>query len=511
MDEDVDVFERLSSPVKPEELKAREQALNERIHAQQQKAQQRLAELIDSNSTLPVTLSSINVVGARRTRKDFLARIFNPLLSANHDRPYTLAEALREVAYSANQLHKFDIFHQPMSLYIDKPDPTLASSTPTDLVVNLSVREKSRLLLKTGTDLGNTEGSAYGNLLWRNVFGGAESLNVNASTGTRTRSAYSVGFETPILSNPDLRWELGGFSSATQKTWASHEEVLKGGETKIRWATKGGDKHEIGYSGTWRQVTGLSATASPTVRSDAGDSVKSSISHTWTSDGRDNALLPSRGVLLKTFSELAGWGPLKGDVAFWKSEVETQAAVPIPFPGVKGKTGITFTTGFRAGMLYPMALGGKTQAEPSHINDRFLLGGPTDVRGFRISGLGPRDGQDSVGGDVYAAGSANLLFPLPRVSPDSPLRLQAFVNGGRLLALDAPAKEGKLDGEAVQKSASSTVAELANGLPSMSAGVGLVYAHPVARFELNFSLPLVIRQGEEGRKGLQFGVGINFL
>ena len=29
-----------------------------------------------------------------------------------------------------------------------------------------------------------------------------------------------------------------------------------------------------------------------------------------------------------------------------------------------------------------------------------------------------------------------------------------------------------------------------------------MYAHPVARFELNFSLPLVMRRGEEARKGL---------
>ena len=63
----------------------------------------------------------------------------------------------------------------------------------------------------------------------------------------------------------------------------------------------------------------------------------------------------------------------------------------------------------------------------------------------------------------------------------------------------------------VQKNVYDTVAELGNGLPSISAGIGLVYAHPVARFELNFSLPLVIRQGEQGRKGLQFGIGINFL
>ena len=45
----------------------------------------------------------------------------------------------------------------------------------------------------------------------------------------------------------------------------------------------------------------------------------------------------------------------------------------------------------------------------------------------------------------------------------------------------------------------------------MAAGFGIVYAHPVARFELNFGLPLIMRRGEEGRKGLQFGVGLNFL
>jgi outer membrane protein insertion porin family len=38
-----------------------------------------------------------------------------------------------------------------------------------------------------------------------------------------------------------------------------------------------------------------------------------------------------------------------------------------------------------------------------------------------------------------------------------------------------------------------------------------VYAHPVARFELNFALPVVKRAEEKGRKGLQFGVGISFL
>ncbi len=377
------------------------------------------------------------------------------------------------------------------------------------MAVYYSVKEKSRIFAKTGTDLGNAEGSAYANVQWRNVLGGAETLDANVSYGTRTRSAYSAAFDTPILSDPGLRFQVGGVQSATQRVFASHEEVLRGGWTKFRWLTKAGT-HEVGYNGFWRQVTGLAQNASPTVRNDAGDSFKSSIIHTWSNDGRDNASLPTRGSYMKTTSELAGLGPLQGDVAFFKGEVEQQTAIPIPIPGVTGNSGVALTTGLRAGLLYPLTLGSSSSPSLSRINDRFQLGGPTDVRGFRLSGLGPHDGSDAVGGDVYAAGSANLFVPIPKVGPEKPFRLQAFVNGGRLLALRQD-KEGDMSSDEVKTALSKTIDELGNGLPSMSAGVGLVYAHPVARFELNFSLPLVIRKGEDARKGLQFGIGINFL
>lgn len=379
-------------------------------------------------------------------------------------------------------------------MFIDKADKADPSTTTSDIDVFLAVKEKSRLVLKSGTDLGNTEGSAYANLLLRNIFGGAESLNLNAAAGTRTRSSYSAIFETPVLSNPDIRVSIEGLASSTQKPWASHEEVLKGGGAKVKWTSAGGSRHEVGYTGLWRQITALASSASATVRNDAGDSVKSSITHTWIHDKRDFPLMPTRGYLLKTTSEIAGWGPLQGDVGFWKSELETSTATSLR------NTGISLTSSFRAGLLYPLPVGLGSTATSTRINDRFHLGGPTDVRGFSIAGLGPRDGPDALGGDVYAAASANLLLPFPRIGRESPLRWQVFANGGRLLAL----RDGT-------ESVSNTVAQLAKGLPSLAAGVGVVYAHPVARFELNFALPLVMRRGEEARKGLQFGVGISFL
>ncbi|CAO2647864.1 Nn.00g087860.m01.CDS01 [Neocucurbitaria sp. VM-36] len=504
-----DVFERLKNKTDINEQKRQQDELNARLYAQHHKSQERLVELIGDNTSLPVTISSVRILHANRTRRTFLERVVNPLLSANRDEPYTLEEALKEVGDATDKLNRFGIFKSPISVYLDRPDQTIASSSPTDVDVYISAFERGNYTIKTGTEAGASEADAYVHAELRNLLGGAETLNAHGSLGTRTRSAYSLAFDSPILSNPDLKVQVNGFASSTLKSWASHEEVLQGGNSKLLWRSKTGHQHELGYSGIWRQVTSLAGNASPTVHADAGDSFKSSITHTWINDKRDYPLLPSSGYLMKTVSELAGFGPLKGDVAFFKSEAESQVALPF------GDTGITLTAGLRGGLLYPLTLGGSNGPQASRINDRFQLGGPNTVRGFRLAGLGPHDGPDAVGGDVYAAGGASLLLPVPRVGKDTPLRIQAFINGGRLLSLKSSSskKEEGLFGSAneVQSSLQKTVRSLTQELPSAAAGVGLVYAHPIARFEINFSLPLVMRAKEEGRKGLSFGVGIEFL
>lgn len=364
----------------------------------------------------------------------------------------------------------------------------------------------SRLVLKTGTDFGNTEGTGYVNGTYRNVFGGAESLNASASIGTRTRSAYDVNFQAPIMANPDIIAEAGGYASnRSHQHLASHEEALKGGRLGIKWRNKG-DMHEAGLAGVWRQITELSEEASVSVRMDAGDTVKNALNYTFTRDRRDNALLPRSGYLYKHSSELAGWAGLGGDVAFGRTEIEAQGAATIP------GTDISVTAGLRGGLLYPLSLGlgdAKVAPKPSRINDRFQLGGPTDVRGFRERGLGAKDGEDSVGGDAYLAGGASIFFPLPRLGADKPLRIQGFVNGGRLVGLQGIG--GAEKGSDVNRSVANAVKMMMGQLPSIAVGVGIVYAHPVARFEMNFCLPIVAREGEGARKGLQFGIGMNFL
>ncbi|KAF2396238.1 hypothetical protein EJ06DRAFT_534366 [Trichodelitschia bisporula] len=505
-----DIFDSLKKTAQASEQAKQDQELVSRLHAQYVNQQQREASILADNNTLPVTISEVRVLHASTTRRTFLERICKPLIKADGDEPITLLEARQEIQRVATSLEKLGIYKSPISAYVDVADPTKPSTSPTDLTVYFSAQERGKYTVKTGTEAGHSEGSAYADVQLRNLFGGAESLNAHASLGTRTKSAYSAFFDSPVLSNPDLRFEAGGLVSSTLKPWASHEERLSGGSTKLRWLSPGGHRHEIGYSGVWRQITGVAKNAAPSVRLDAGDTFKSAIAHTWIAERRDYPLLPSRGYLLKTVSELAGFGPLGGDVGFAKVELESAAAVPVPVPGFGLDSGVSLTAGFRAGMLYPLAIGSASRPQPSRINDRFQLGGPTDVRGFHLSGLGPHEAGDALGGDVYAAGGASLLLPFPRTGKDTPLRLQLFANGGRLLGLRGRKGE-EMDSAAVARGMRDTVHRLGDGMPSWAAGVGIVYAHPLARFEVNFSLPVAVRRGEEARKGVSFGVGISFL
>ncbi|KAI1432532.1 outer membrane protein, OMP85 family [Xylaria sp. CBS 124048] len=512
--EDDDVFASLLK----KETSSVEQRSASAAHIQESDSEQRMVQLLSQNQTLPVTLTNIQVHGAKNTRKSFLSPLFQPLVEGGRNADYTLNQLLNEVGNAVAKMQRFDIFHPDVMVHLAQPPFADPSTSPTPLEVALRVREKSRLVLKTGTDLGNTEGSAYATMLMRNMFGGAELLSVNASTGTRTRSAYSAEFSTPLQGNPNLRLSIDGLASSTHKPWASHEEVLKGSGLKLNWARENGDRFQLGYSGTWRQLTGLSATASPTIRGDAGDSVKSAISYSFQRERRDNPMLPQNGYMIKSTTELAGWGFLGGDVGFSKTEIEATGAIPVPIPGLKGPSGISIGCGLRAGLLYPLPLSfGLDGALPSRVNDRFTLGGPTDVRGFSLGGLGPRDGTDALGGDAFIASGVNMLIPFPRTSPDSPFRIQLFANGGRSVAMkntgkrrDAASGQGMTAASVLDGMLSATK-EAGTGLPSISAGFGVVYAHSVARFELNFSLPLVTRMGEESRKGLQVGIGINFL
>lgn len=106
-----DIFSKLKA-ADPKDIERRQAAINERLESTFRKNQQRLAELIDANSTLPTTISSVTVLGAPNTRRGFLQGVVSPLLAANRDRPYTQSEVIRETGAVAEKLRGFGEFQR---------------------------------------------------------------------------------------------------------------------------------------------------------------------------------------------------------------------------------------------------------------------------------------------------------------------------------------------------------------------------------------------------------------
>lgn len=153
--------------------------------------------------------------------------------------------------------------------------------------------------------------------------------------------------------------------------------------------------------------------------------------------------------------------------------------------------GFVLSTTLRAGWLANLS----DDKKSSSVSDRFLLGGPLSIRGFRNAGVGPRDYKDALGGNMFWAAGISAIAPLPKLE-SKPLRAHAFINAGT----NVPS------GSNIQ----STVQDLIKS-PSISAGFGLIYRHSIARIELNYCLPITAAKGDQIKRGLQLGIGLNFL
>lgn len=426
---------------------------------------------------------------------------------------------LKSVVQALDNVHKglssFGIYDR-VAFGLDVAPPSIFSSAyssplggDVDLKATLHLKSAKRFIAKTGTDLGNGEGNGYANFMIKSLFGGAEMLSFDATIGTRTRSSYLLNFSAPLNNSSRFRGEALAYVSSRKIPWASHEQVIHGLSAKIK-----ASEFEAGYEAVLRTVCAVAPNASDSIRAMAGDSIKTSVFWSFSRDTRNNPLLASRGFYLKLGQEMAGLlGPEKGDLPFVKGTLEAQIAHGFSFPGAERPAidtsspvreyiatqrqhldaieDVTFHYTMKTGILW-------AHGRKSHVMDRFFLGGPNDVRSFSLNSLGPRDEQDFVGGEIYFAHGLSMFTRIPKlVAPTTPLRLLFFLNGGSLLHLD-------------QDDVKGTVKEMLT-VPSVSAGCGLVYRHPAARFELNLTMPLVARELEGTRKGLQFGVGLSFL
>jgi outer membrane translocation and assembly module TamA len=184
------------------------------------------------------------------------------------------------------------------------------------------------------------------------------------------------------------------------------------------------------------------------------------LSGTFRFDGWDHPWKPRGGFRHTTWS---GWSA--GTVDFLRARTRSFALAPLG-----GR--LALGAGFEAGWI-----GSPGAATELPFDERFLLGGETDLRGFDVRSVGPVDAAGSlVAGGRYLVGQAELHVDVTRW-----LRGVAFVDAGR-------AWESGL----TSRWAVSTGVEARFALPVLRLPVRLIYAwnpereafHPKTKFRV---------------------------
>ncbi|ORZ20668.1 surface antigen-domain-containing protein [Absidia repens] len=462
----------------------------------QQSAAASFFAILNKTTSSVAHVNAVSILGSRYTRPSFLESVTTTILDAK-----TIADVVNQSQTIAEKLARFDIF-DGIEVLLDRASDSDPLAAPDSINVVYQVKEKSRFFIKTGTEIGNNEGNVNGSMTIRNVFGGAETLETVAAFGNRTSSSFQFSLSSPVKASPDSKIDINAHHVLRNNTiYSSYEELSRGAGLRYKTVSDYG-YHELGYDCTWRSIDKLSRDASLSIRDEAGQSLKSSLNHTFIRDRRDDMFLPSNGYYIRLSQELSGVLGI-GNADFFKFELETQCCHQLgggqlltdendEWIGIH--PGFVFSLGLKTGWLANLNNNDKMA---STVSDRFLLGGPLSVRGFKTAGIGPRDGKDALGGDIYWAGGISAMAPLPTLE-SRPVRAHAFINAGSAIPCS--------NGTSAQDTAHSLMRS-----PSVTVGVGLIYRHSIARLELNYCIPLTAARGDHPQRGLQFGIGMNFL
>ncbi|MDJ0905064.1 MAG: outer membrane protein assembly factor BamA [Woeseiaceae bacterium] len=212
----------------------------------------------------------------------------------------------------------------------------------------------------------------------------------------------------------------------------------------------------------------------------------------WTFDSRNRALFANRGTRQSLFLTMAVPG---SDVEYYQARYNFTKYIPIwgQWVGrINAELGIS------------EAMGDTTATPPFK---QFYGGGPSSVRGFKESYLGPRDSfGNPYGGNVLVASQLELIIPLPDKWSSS-ARAALFYDIGNVFNTGEVAFTDKLGSPVEYK---PTADEL-----RASVGIGVQWLAPLGLFRFSYAYPLNEYRGNDRYYGdeverFQFSIGQAF-
>ena len=277
---------------------------------------------------------------------------------------------------------------------------TAPSDIPQEMDVKVEVEEGPTGTLSGGLGFSSVD-KIFGvvTVSESNLFGRGWKASLNAQFGAR-RVVFSLDFRDPYFLDSDFSLLLNAYNAETKYT--DFGRKAKGG------------KVGFGYSFTRNTSTSLAFRLDNVEITDAGDAQSEflkeefakgpqetrSITYSIGRNATDRHVDPSRGSWESATVEYAG-GPLGGDSEFVKYFLNEKAYFPV--------LGSTVLSG---NILWGHVV--STVGETVSLTERFFLGGPYTIRGFKARTISPVDPNtgELIGGNKELVINVEYLFPL---------------------------------------------------------------------------------------------------
>lgn len=360
--------------------------------------------------------------------------------------------------------------------FFEKVDVTnVPSSQPDRTTVKVNITERSTGEISLGAGFSSTQGAlADIALRERNLLGRGQDLRLGFQV-SQEQQQIDLSFTEPYFLDRPLLAGVDVFRIIRDNTDESSFDLDTAG-ISLRMGYRITEPLSQRWKYTFRRDDiDPESDASRFIRKEEGVSYTSSIGQDLIYDTRDNRFEPTEGYTLSLSNEIAGLG---GSVHYFRTEVGASwyySLLDEVVLGVGGKAG------------YIVGLG-----EDVGLNDRFFKGGES-LRGFAVSGIGPRDSltDDALGGNRYTTASAEVTFPLG-LPQELGLRGRVFTDVGTLGGID--------DNDSLIQESESLRA---------SVGVGLTWRSPFGPIRLDFAEPILKEDFDEVDRFL-FSFGTRF-
>jgi outer membrane protein insertion porin family len=294
----------------------------------------------------------------------------------------------RRLKRSIRNLYRLDYFED---IKVD----TVKGSADDKMKLRIDVTEKNTGAFSFGAGYGNVENLFLtASVSERNLFGRAQTLALKGQLGAKTRK-FTLSFTEPWLF--DIPLSAGVDIYNWNYNYSTYDKDSVGGKLRFGYPVIDFTRINLTYTYDIADIKNVSDDAANSIKSDAGEHIKSSITTSLRYDSRNDRFHPTQGSSHSGSYEFAGIG---GTVGFNKLIGETGWYFPLIWKTVgvlHGKAG------------YVKALEGKTLPD----YEKFYMVGIDALRGFERDDLSPRDENGSeIGGNKFVQANVEVRFPL---------------------------------------------------------------------------------------------------